>query len=157
MNRTRLAIWWLLSSAVVGGLSAWGVLHWHVVHEHSSAGSAHGHAVDSEERFHAWVHENLNLTPAQHAALDEKEQSFAARRKELRDAMRNANAALRDAISRDRADSPAVQAAENQLATAQAALQRATLTHLFEMAANLDESARRKVIQWTHDSLQPHP
>ncbi len=157
MNRTKLAAGWLLSSAVVAGASAWGVLRWHVLHEHPSAQERRAATADSEERFHAWVHENLNLTPSQHAALDTKEDSFAARRRELREAMRTANASLRDAIARDKTDSPAVQEAGDQLAAAQAALQRATLTHLFEMAASLDEPERRKLIQWTHDSLEPHP
>jgi Spy/CpxP family protein refolding chaperone len=159
MNRTRLAVWWLLSSAVVAGISAWGILHWHVTHDHAGSQEANRKpdSLDSEERFHAWVHENLNLTTSQHAALDAKEQAFSERRKELRDAMRTANAALREAIARDKTDSPSVQRAEDQLATAQAALQRATLTHLFEMAAHLNEPERLKLIQWTHDSLQPHP
>ncbi len=157
MNRTRMAIAWLLSSAAVAGASAWGVMRWHVAHEHPGGGNSQAVPVDSEERFHAWVHENLKLTPGQHALLDAKEAAFASRRRELREAMRSANVALRDAISRDQADSPGVQTALDRLATAQAALQRATLTHLFEMAAKLNEPQRLKLIQWTHDSLQPHP
>lgn len=159
MNRTRLAIWWLLSSAVVAGVTAWAVLRWHVAHEHTE-GAPDSHAsslIDSGERFHTWLHGNLKLSAAQIAALEAAETAFAARRKELRDAMGAANASLRAAITRDKTNSPAVQTALNELAAAQAALQKATLAHLFEMAVPLDAPERDKLVQWTHDSLQPHP
>ena len=63
----------------------------------------------------------------------------------------------RRAIIRDQANSPSVQSSLDALAAAQAALQKATLAHLFEMAAALDPPDRQKLIQWTHDSLQPNP
>ena len=159
MNRTRLAVYWLLSSTLVAGASAWAVLRWHVAREHpSQATSPTGDArTDSEERFHAWVHGNLELTAAQHAALDKSEAAFAVRRGELRAAMTAANNSLREAVSRDRTDSPAVRVALDQLAAAQAALQRETMAHLFQMAAHLDSGEREKLIQWTHDSLLPPP
>ena len=159
MNRTRLAVYWLLSSALVAGASAWAVLRWHVAREHPfpAASQAGETLTDSEERFHAWVHQNLHLTAAQHAVLDQAEAGFAIRRRELRAAMTAANKALSEAVSRDRTDSPAVRMALDQLATAQASLQRETMTHLFQMAAHLDPGGREKLIQWTHDSLLPHP
>ncbi len=154
MNRRRLALLWLLSSAALAALTAWAALHWHVTHAHQPASPG---LTDSEERFHAWVHQNLKLTPPQHAALDSTEQSFAATRRALREALRAANDELRAAVLRDRADSPAVQAAVEKVAAAQAALQKATLAHLFDMAAKLDAPQRDQLIQWTHDSLQPAP
>jgi Spy/CpxP family protein refolding chaperone len=159
MNRTRLALWWLVSSMVVAAATAWAVLRWHVAHEHPAPAKASNHAplLDSEERFHAWAHQNLNLTGAQQAALASREAAFAERRRELREAMRSASASLRAAISRDKSHSAPVQSALDQLAAAQASLQQATLEHLFEMAAELDAPERDKLIQWTHDSLGPHP
>lgn len=155
MNRRRLALIWLLSSGALAALTAWAVMHWHVVHEHH--GSAALTAADSEERFHAWVHEHLEITPEQDAALHAAEDAFAASRRTLRESLRAAHESLRAAILRDQADSPAVQQAVASLASAQAALQQATLTHLFAMAGKLDPRQRDKLLQWLHDSLQPPP
>jgi Spy/CpxP family protein refolding chaperone len=154
MNRRRLALLWLLSSAALAALTAWGVLRWHVTHEHRAQAAD---LTDSEERFHAWIHEHLKLTPQQESVLHAAENAFASRRRALRETMQAANAELRAAVLRDRADSPAVRSAVEKLAAAQAALQKATLAHLFDMAGKLDAPQRNQLIQWTHDSLQPAP
>ena len=154
MNRGRLALLWLLSSAVLAAFTSWAVLRWHVRHEHRSGAQE---IADSEERFHAWVHDHLDITPEQEAALHAAEDAFAEKRQSLRAALRTANEALRTAILRDRENSAAVQAATGQVSEAQAALQRATLGHLFAMAAKLDPSRRDQLIHWLHDSLQPVP
>jgi nickel and cobalt resistance protein CnrR len=127
-----------------------------VSHEHarSSAGLT---AADSEERFHDWVHEHLSITPEQDAALHSTEQAFADRRRSLRTALHTANESLRAAILRDHSDSAAVQQAVQHLAAAQAALQQATLEHLFEMADKLDAARREQLLHWLHDSLRPPP
>ncbi len=158
VNRSRLAFWWLISSVFVSGATAWAVLRWHVAHEHGKTSEASGHAaLDSEERFHAWAHEHLKPSASQVAVLDAGEARFAVRRRELRDVMRTAGDALRSAILRDKSDSTAVKAALDELAAAQAALQKATLAHLFEMAGQLDGPERDKLIHWIHDSLRPPP
>jgi Spy/CpxP family protein refolding chaperone len=159
MNRTRLALWWLASSIAVAAATAWAVLRWHVAHEHPADPNPTHAAplLDSEERFHEWVHRHLNLTDSQQSALEAREAAFADRRRELRQDMRRAGDSLCAAIARDQANSPSVQASLEALAAAQAALQKATLAHLFEMAAALEPPDRQKLIQWTHDSLQPTP
>lgn len=151
--RIRLTLYWLASSCLLAGLSAWGAMHWHVTRVHAAESAQQ----DSEARFHEWVHANLNLTEAQHATLDLAEEAFAARRQALRQTMKSANNALREAITRDRGDSPSVHQALDQLSSAQAALQRETLAHLFKMASQLQPAERDKLIQWTHDSLLPPP
>ena len=155
MSRRAQMMMWLAGSAAAAALTAWGVLAWHTRHDHGPQGP--GDAGDSEERFHAWVHEQLALTEQQERRIDGIEQAFAGRRRELRSEMRAAGDALRSAILRDKAHSPAVEAAVDRLAAAQAALQRETLAHMFQMAAALDAEQRDKLIQWTHDSLQPAP
>lgn len=158
LNRGRLAFCWLISSVLVAGATASAVLRWHVAHEHGKISAASGHAaLDSEERFHAWVHDHLKPSDSQDAVLDAGEARFASRRRELREAMQTAGDSLRAAILRDKTDSPAVKAALDDVASAQAALQKATLAHLFEMAAQLDGPERDKLIHWIHDSLQPPP
>jgi Spy/CpxP family protein refolding chaperone len=151
--RIRLTLYWLVSSCLLAALSAWGAMHWHLARDHA----AESVQQDSEARFHEWVHANLNLTEAQHATLDLTEEAFAARRQALRETMKSANNALREAITRDRGDSPSVHQALDQLSSAQAALQRETLAHLFKMASQLQPAERDKLIQWTHDSLLPPP
>ena len=157
MNRTRITAFWLLSSCVVAAISAWGVMRWHVARAHAASAAGSGLQPDSEARFHEWVHANITLTTDQHAALDQAEATFDLRRQELRQAMKAANNALREAITRDQRDSPSVHQALDALATAQAALQRETLAHLFQMASQLDPAEREKLLKWTHDSLLPPP
>ena len=154
MNRTRLAILWLLSSAALASATSWLVLHRHVSRAHHDAGQG---IVDSESQFHAWVHEHLHLTPAQNASLHATEDAFAARRQALRGSLRQATDALRAAILQDRRDTPLVQAAVADVATAQAALQQAILAHIFEMAEKLDPAQKQQLFLWFHDSLQPAP
>ena len=157
MNRTRITVYWLLSWCAVAAVSAWGAMRWHIAKSHALSGESAGLQADSEERFHEWVHANLRLTQEQHQALDQAEESFAIRRQELRQAMKTANHALREAITRDRGDSPSLHRALEDLAAAQAALQRETLAHLFSMASKLQPAEQQKLLQWTHDSLLPPP
>jgi Spy/CpxP family protein refolding chaperone len=154
MNRGRLALLWLLSSTTLAALTAFAVLRWHQHHAHQPTPDP---LSASEERFHSWLHQNLNLSPAEDAALHAAESSFASRRKDLRAAMSAAESDLRRLILRDGKDSPELKAAVQRLASAQAELQQAVLTHLFTMADHLDPVQRQQLIQWTHDSLRQVP
>ena len=154
MNRGRLALLWLLSSTTLAALTAFAVLRWHQHHAHQPTPDP---LSASEERFHSWLHQNLNLSPAEDAALHAAESSFASRRKDLRAAMSAAESDLRHLILRDGKDSPELKAAVQRLASAQAELQQAVLTHLFTMADHLDPIQRQQLIQWTHDSLRQVP
>lgn len=154
MNRGRLALLWLLSSTTLAALTAFAVLRWHQHHAHQPTPDP---LSASEERFHSWLHQNLNLSPAEDAALHSAESSFASRRKDLRAAMSAAESDLRRLILRDGKDSPELKAAVQRLASAQAELQQAVLTHLFTMADHLDPVQRQQLIQWTHDSLRQVP
>ncbi|RFC50228.1 MAG: protein refolding chaperone Spy/CpxP family [Verrucomicrobia bacterium] len=154
MNRGRLALLWLLSSTTLAALTAFAVLRWHQHHAHQPSPDP---LSASEERFHSWLHQNLNLSPAEDAALHAAESSFASRRKDLRAAMSAAESDLRRLILRDGKDSPELKAAVQRLASAQAELQQAVLTHLFTMADHLDPVQRQQLIQWTHDSLRQVP
>jgi Spy/CpxP family protein refolding chaperone len=154
MNRGRLALLWLLSSTTLAALTAFAVLRWHQHHAHQPSPDP---LSASEERFHSWLHQNLNISPAEDAALHAAESSFASRRKDLRAAMSAAESDLRRLILRDGKDSPELNAAVQRLASAQAELQQAVLTHLFTMADHLDPVQRQQLIQWTHDSLRQVP
>jgi Spy/CpxP family protein refolding chaperone len=115
----------------------------------------HGHGSHSEADFHAWMHEQLSLTPAQHDALEPVETAFEKERLDLRNEISAAGRALADAVRQGKAESPEVEAALKRLNAAQAELQRATLDHFFAMKEHLDPAQAEKLLQWTHDSILP--
>ncbi|TVV74255.1 periplasmic heavy metal sensor [Sphingomonas solaris] len=94
--------------------------------------------------LHAMLHEELDLDPAQHRAIEALEGRFAIRRRALELEMRADNARLADAIAGEHRAGPAVLAAVDASHHAMGALQKETLTHLFAMRALLrpDQAAR---------------
>jgi multidrug efflux pump subunit AcrA (membrane-fusion protein) len=92
--------------------------------------------------LHTMLHRVVPLDPAEQAALDDKERAFIARRAQIEDQLRQANARLADAIAADPQWSPQVEAATRQVERAAADLQRATLVHIFEMRAGLEPQHR---------------
>ncbi len=106
--------------------------------------------------FHAWMHEHLDLTPAQHDALEPAEQRFEKSRLEIEARIASAGRDLAAAVRAGDGDSPAIRDALQRLHTAQGELQQATLDHFFEMKEPLDPEQAEKLLQWTHDRLV-HP
>jgi Spy/CpxP family protein refolding chaperone len=87
--------------------------------------------------LHSVVHEQLDLSPEQDRRLDVIEARFAARRPGLEAEVRAANRELAAAIAASDGDSPQVQAAVDHFHAAMGALQKATITHVFEMRSVL--------------------
>jgi len=87
--------------------------------------------------LHSVVHEKLNLSPEQDRQLDVIEARFAARRPALEAEVRAANRELAAAIAASDGDTPQVQAAVDHFHTAMGDLQKATITHVFEMRSVL--------------------
>jgi Spy/CpxP family protein refolding chaperone len=117
---------------VAGAAGAWGGAHWAAGRSHE----AHG--------FHAAVHDDLGLTADQERRIEAAERRYAERRAVLEAEMRRANAALADAIRREKADTAAVQAAVDRSHGIMGELQKATIAHVFEMRAVLtpEQAAR---------------
>lgn len=94
--------------------------------------------------LHALLHDQLDLTPGQHAQLDVIEEKFAPRRKALELEMRAGNARLAEAIALERSFGPRVSAAIDQLHVTMGELQKETLAHVFAMRAVLrpDQAAK---------------
>lgn len=94
--------------------------------------------------LHTLVHEKLNLDPAQKAKIEALEAQFAKRRKALDAQLRQANAALAEAIETEHQYGPKVAEAVDRSHQAMGDLQKATLAHVFAMRAVLrpDQAAR---------------
>ena len=87
--------------------------------------------------LHSVVHEKLDLSPEQDRRLDVVEARFAALRPALEAEVRAANRELAAAIAASDGDTPQVQAAVDHFHAAMGDLQKATITHVFEMRSVL--------------------
>lgn len=87
--------------------------------------------------LHSVVHEQLDLSAEQDRQLGVIEARFAARRPALEAEVRDANRELAAAIAASDGDTPRVQAAVDHFHAAMGDLQKATITHVFEMRAVL--------------------
>lgn len=112
MNRALRLAGLLLTVAVVAAAACF--LTGRFLSHHPAPGTGQG-----ADAAHQWVHRELKLTAEQDQALHAIEQRYAARRDELKTAIRQANAELARAIRKDRADSPKVSAAVDKIHQAQ--------------------------------------
>lgn len=87
--------------------------------------------------IHAMVHERIALDPAQVVALDRLEARFATTRAALDARLRGDNARLAAAIEAEHRDGPRVSQAIDAVHHSMGELQKATLTHVFAMRAQL--------------------
>ena len=87
--------------------------------------------------LHSVVHKQLDLSAEQDRRLDVIEARFAARRPALEAEVRAANRELAAAIAASDGDTPQVQAAVDHFHAAMGDLQKATITHVFEMRSVL--------------------
>ena len=87
--------------------------------------------------LHSVVHEQLDLSAEQNRRLDVIEARFASHRPALEAEVRAANRELAAAIAASDGDTPQVQAAVDHFHAAMGDLQKATITHVFEMRSVL--------------------
>lgn len=104
--------------------------------------------------LHSVVHEQLNLSAEQDRRLDAIEARFAARRPALEAEVRVANRELAAAIAASDGDSPQVQAAVDHFHVAMGDLQKATITHVFEMRSVLTPAQAEVFDEAVVDSLR---
>jgi nickel and cobalt resistance protein CnrR len=139
---------------LLAGLTSVLVTRWmlgqsqHHRHEHR-----HGPYEGSEQAFHDWMHQHLQLSPAQAQLLEPFELKFENERRRLRLEIQAIGHELALAVSLGTAMTPESEALLRRLNDAQAKLQRAALQHFFEMKEHLDTEQQAKLSQWTHDSL----
>ena len=104
--------------------------------------------------LHSVVHEQLNLSAEQDRRLDAIEARFAARRPALEAEVRAANRELAAAIAASDGDTPQVQAAVDHFHAAMGDLQKATITHVFEMRSVLTPAQAEVFDEAVVDSLR---
>jgi Spy/CpxP family protein refolding chaperone len=135
-----------LTVVAVAAISSLGTLRW----------AAHRPAPDALTA-HAWLHRELALTPAQHAALEPVEDRFAAQQRELSAQLRAANHALATALEEDKAYTPRVAAAVEMIHHRMGDLQKASIEHVFEMRAVLSPAQGDKLLQLAEQALETNP
>lgn len=107
--------------------------------------------------LHEFVHDELDLSPAQEARLESLERDFAVRRRAREAELRAANAALAAAIQAQHTYSPQVQAAVERFHHAMGELQKETILHVLDMrkvltpaqAARYDERISKALTEET--------
>lgn len=104
--------------------------------------AVHHAGLPPETDLHTMLHRAVPLDSNEAEILDAREKAFLARRAEIEARLRVANGQLADAIARNPAWSPDVEAATKEVEAAAADLQRATLVHVFEMRAGLKPEHR---------------
>lgn len=106
---------------------------------------------------HQWIHHELNITPAQDKTLEPIEERYARRRRELAEAIHQANMELARAVLEDREYSQRATAAIEKIHHAQGELQKATLEHVFEMRPALTPEQYDTLLRATAEALQSQP
>lgn len=104
--------------------------------------------------LHSIVHEKLDLSAEQDRQLDVIEARFAARRPALEAEVRAANRELAAAIAASDGDMPQVQAAVDHFHAAMGDLQKATITHVFEMRSVLNPAQAEVFDEAVVDALR---
>jgi Spy/CpxP family protein refolding chaperone len=104
--------------------------------------------------LHSVVHDKLDLSVEQDRRLDIIEAGFADRRPALEAEVRAANRELAAAIAASDGDTPQVQAAVDHFHVAMGDLQKATITHVFEMRSVLTPAQAEVFDQAVVDALR---
>ena len=110
--------------------------------------------VDAHGGGHHWLHEQLDLSAEEHVRLEPIEIEFAQREKDLADALQEAKRQLAEAVEEDKAYTPRVSKAIEEIHGAMAALQKATIEHLFEMEEALSAEHYERLLRLAGDSLR---
>ncbi|BBC71675.1 conserved hypothetical protein [Altererythrobacter sp. B11] len=118
--RTWQTVLLLAIAAAVGSLSAIAA-NWLISESKAPAG------------LHAFVHEELDLSPAQEQKLDRLEERFAVEQRRLELELRSANAQLAEAMESEHRYGPGVGIAIDRVHTRMGDLQKATVRHVFAM------------------------
>ncbi len=97
----------------------------------------------SETEVHKLLHEQLKLSPQQHAKIEALEKQHAIRKRALELEMRAANARLAEAIEAEHGYGTQVTAAVDHIHHVMGEMQKETLQHLFAMRGTLTAGQAR--------------
>lgn len=106
---------------------------------------------------HEWLHRELQLTEAQHQALEPIEQSFGEKQRKLAEALRDANRQLAQAMAEDKAYTPRVAAAVEHVHHRMGELQKVSIEHVFAMRTVLTPEQGDKLLKLAQQALEQSP
>jgi Spy/CpxP family protein refolding chaperone len=142
----KKALFFLATIAAVAALACYFTLSW----------SQHRVTAD-EVTSHEWLHHELKLTAEQLKALEPVEATFAERQKQLAEALREANRQLAHALAEDKAYTPRVTAAVENVHHCMGDLQKASIEHVFAMRAVLTPEQGDKLLVLAQKALEQSP
>ncbi|MCP2678891.1 periplasmic heavy metal sensor [Maricaulaceae bacterium NA33B04] len=141
MNKVHVyQILCVVLALAAGALGAWCVTHYFAPAERGPS-------------LHQMVHEELNLSPQQAAAIEDIEARYQQRRRALEGDMQAANARLAAAIDADKAYTGDVQASIDDFHGAMGDLQRETIVFVLEMRETLTPEQQARFDQTITASL----
>jgi len=146
------------SSIVIAAVATLGVAffasylttEWHHHHDH------HQNPEHLEGDFHQWLHDQLDLTSKQEAALHPIEKDFEKKVTSTRQQIDAASAKLAQAVKSGDPANPEIDSALKEISANQTTLKKLMLEHFFAMKKHLDPEQAEKMRQWVHDSLSSH-
>jgi Spy/CpxP family protein refolding chaperone len=141
----KTTIAFLVAVLAVAALASFATLRWT------------GAQANPSQDAHEWLHTALQITPAQHAALEPIEAQYAAQNRMHRTQLQEANRELAAAIQQGRPDSPAITAAIKKIHVHMEEMQQASIDHLFNMRAVLTPEQGAKLLQLAEQGLDMSP
>ncbi|MEO6994467.1 MAG: periplasmic heavy metal sensor [Lacunisphaera sp.] len=141
----KTVLGFFLAVIAVAALSAFCTLRWSAAHL----------PVVSDP--HQWLHEQLQLTPEQHAALGPIETQYAEKHRRLTAQLQGANRELARAIGEGKTYSPAVSAAVEKIHQYMGEMQKLSIEHLFKMREVLTPEQGEKLIHLAQQALESSP
>ena len=103
--------------------------------------------------LHGFVHQELRLSETQMKNLDEMEDKFAVKRRTLELSLRAANGKLATAMEEEHAFGPKVALAVEDVHDRMGELQKATISHVFEMRSLLTPDQQAAFDRHVSDAL----
>jgi nickel and cobalt resistance protein CnrR len=135
-----------IAVVAVAALAAFVTMRWSKNHTTTDAVAAHD-----------WLHKELQLTDAQHKALEPVELKFAESQRRLAAALHQANMELARAIKEDKAYTPRGAAAVEHVHHCMGDLQKTSIEHVFAMRAVLSPEQGEKLLSLAQRALEQSP
>lgn len=101
-----------------------------------------------------WLHQQLNLTEQQRAALHSRQEAFQEQELRLERQMAEAQDVLGNLVRVEQKLTPAMLEQLDKINDAHRELQRITLVHLFDTHAELDETRRSRLLELVGEALE---
>jgi Spy/CpxP family protein refolding chaperone len=131
---------------VIAALSAFCAVRW-----------MSGRSAETPVAAHEWLHAELRPTEAQHKALEPIEGEFAEKQRRLVAQLHAANLDLARIMGEEKAYTPRVAAAVEQVHHCMGNLQKASIEHVFAMRSVLTPEQGDKLLKLAQRALEETP